>query len=266
MKLHTLFILVIYFIHCNIGFSHQDSVPPTETMTISSKILGENRVINIWFPENSQTEYLPVIFMLDGGVHEDFTHVASTISRLIESKQIRPHILVGIENTQRRRDLTGSTTVKRDKAIAPEVGGSALFRSFIQEELFPAIEKRFGPAPQKTILGESLAGLFVVETFLLTPELFDNYIAFDPSMWWNKGYLANNASDFISKFNDQPKKIWFASSNTKSISSFTNQLSKTLDKASKTAIKWNYSFEPKEQHSTIFRAMKEKAFIWTLSN
>lgn len=43
-------------------------------------------------------------------------------------KKIKPVILVGIENTERRRDLTGFTTIPKDKEVAPVVGGSEKFR------------------------------------------------------------------------------------------------------------------------------------------
>ena len=42
-------------------------------------------------------------------------------------------------------------------------------------------------------MGESLAGLFVMETFLLEQDLFDTYIAIDPSLWWNNQKLASSA-------------------------------------------------------------------------
>jgi predicted alpha/beta superfamily hydrolase len=35
--------------------------------------------------------------------------------------------------------------------------------------------------------------------------LFDAYIAFDPSLWWNKQYLVNHASDFLKRITN-PKK------------------------------------------------------------
>lgn len=31
--------------------------------------------------------------------------------------------------------------------------------------------------------------------FLLEPELFDTYIAFDPSLWWNTQKLVNGAGE-----------------------------------------------------------------------
>jgi len=98
---------------------------------------------------------------------------------------MRPFILVGIENTARRRDLTGPTTSAEDKKIAPKVGGSAAFRQFIREELIPTVKQRYRTTAETAIVGESLAGLFVVETLLLEPGLFDTYLAFDPSLWWN---------------------------------------------------------------------------------
>ena len=37
----------------------------------------------------------------------------------------------------------------------------------------------------------ALAGLFVVETLFLQPDLFDTYIALDPSLWWNAEHFSN---------------------------------------------------------------------------
>ena len=104
--------------------------------------------------------------MPDGGVHEDFPHIANTLAELLAAKKIPPFILAGIENTQRRRDLTGSPKVAKDKEIAPVVGESEKFLLFIQDELIPEINKRYRTTSTKGITGESLAGLFVTETFL----------------------------------------------------------------------------------------------------
>jgi len=107
---------------------------------------------------------------------------------------MRPFILVGIENTERRRDMTGPTENADDKKIAPRVGGSEAFRRFIGQELIPRVKARYRTTRESAIVGESLAGLFVVETFLLEPSLFDTYIAFDPSLWWNNRKLVDGAA------------------------------------------------------------------------
>lgn len=253
------------FISCKTTVIDNDPIPRHETFTLKSSKLSEDRVINIWTPTNyaGNSEKFPVLYMLDGGLKEDFPHLAQTVSDLIDSKKIPPMILVGIENTERRRDLTGTTLVAKDKEIAPIVGKSEDFRNFIKQELIPEIDKKYRTAKTRSIIGESLAGLFVGETFLTEPDLFDNYIIFDPSFWWNDHYLIKNSKNYLSKFPTTKKKFWFAGSEAEDIKIYTAELSENLKNAKISNLKWNYSPEPKEEHSTIFRATKEKALIWT---
>lgn len=265
MKIH--FIIINLLIVFNLQAQQNDSIPKHETFTIASKKVNETRIINIWLPSEygKSTDSLPVLYMADGGIQEDFPHVANTLAKLIQLKKIQPIILVGIENTQRRRDLTGETTVEEDKKIAPVVGGSAQFRAFIQDELFQEINTKYKTTAKKGIIGESLAGLFVTETLLLHPEMFDFYIAFDPSLWWNDKHLVKTANEHLNHFSSKPKTFWFAGSNAKDIFKSTNKLSEILTAKNISNLNWNYSLEKKEDHSTIFRATKEKALIWSLN-
>ena len=161
-----------------------------ETFTIASAILGEQRRINVYIPRGVAKQPLPVLYMPDGGMDEDFLHVAGLLQVGAGNRTMRAQLLVGIENTERRRDLTGPTTNPKDRAIAPRVGGSAAFRRFMREELMPEIARRYRTTGAAAIVGESLAGLFVLETLALAPDMFDTYIAIDPSLWWNDGALA----------------------------------------------------------------------------
>lgn len=258
--------LSIFFVNYSAIAQDADPIPVHETFKIQSETLREVRLINIWLPEDYKlsNEAYPVLYMPDGGVKEDFPHIANTIAELIKTKKIKPFILVGIENTQRRRDLTGPTQIKKDKEIAPVVGGSAQFRKFIKDELFQEVNKRYRTNTEKGILGESLAGLFVTETFLLNPEMFTYYIAFDPSLWWNRGALLKIARQQVDTFFTAPKKLWFAGSDTKDIYKHTDHLAKLLKSMKISNLQWRYAREPAEQHNTIFRATKEKAFIWAL--
>lgn len=260
-------LFLLFLINCGSSPIPNDPIPDHQTLNFPSKILGENRVINIWTPKNyaQSSEKFPVLYMPDGGLQEDFPHIANTLSELLVAKKIPPFILVGIENTERRRDLTGPTTVAKDKEIAPVVGGSANFRKFIQTELIPEINQKYRTTPQKGIIGESLAGLFVTETFFLQPDLFDFYIAFDPSIWWNDNEMEKTAKARLANFPTPEKKFWFAGSGAEDISKSTQILAKSLTEANLSNLKWEYSDEPKEKHSTIFRATKEKALIWSLN-
>ena len=252
----------------NVVPENGDPIPAHDAFTMLSQEVGEERTINVWVPEsyNTNSDSLMVLYMPDGGTQEDFPHIANTLHELITAHKIPPVILVGIENTQRRRDLTGPTQVEKDKEIASVVGGSVPFRAFISEELIPEINKRYRTKNKKGILGESLAGLFVTETFLLKPELFDFYMAFDPSLWWNDHYLVKTAHEQLDQFTATPKTFWFAGSNAEDIAAYTRDLSEILQARDQKKLTWKYVDEPHEEHHTIFRATKEKAIIWTLNN
>lgn len=248
------------------GIVYNDPIPQHDSLTINSKFLNEDRVINIWTPPtyNQSTDSFPVLYMPDGGIKEDFPHMANTLAKLIKENKIPPYILVGIENTDRRRDLSGPSEIEYDLKYIPNPGGSDNFRSFIKNELFPEINKKYRTKDKRAIIGESAAGLFVVETFLLDNDMFDYYVAMDPALWFNEQYLVKNFESLAKEDYQRKKKLWFAGSDAEDISPYTRQLNKKLEQNDR-GLKWKYSDEPNEQHTTIFRATKEKALIWTLN-
>ncbi len=268
MKYHHLHLTLLLFLTGWItNVQSQDSIPAHDSLKLNSVLVGEIRTINVWTPPgySDSTDAFPVMYMPDGGIKEDFPHIANTMSELIRKGSIPPMILVGIENTQRRRDLTGPTEVEKDKKIAPVVGGSEKFRAFISEELFPEINKRYRTTDAKGIIGESVAGLFIVETFFIEPDMYDYYIAMDPSLWWNDHELVRNAKDYLVKMPSKEKRFWFAGSDAKDISKHTKDLAEILEAEKPLNLIWKYSPEPNEQHSTIYRATKEKALVWMFS-
>ncbi len=225
-----------------------------ETFTLASKVLGETRRLNVYVPpvyRDSATIRLPVLYMPDGGLAEDFLHVAGLVQVLVGNGTMRPFILVGIENTQRRRDLTGPTTNAEDKKIAPRVGGSAAFRQFIRRELMPAVRQRYRTTPETALMGESLAGLFTVETLLLEPDLFDTYLAFDPSLWWNNGQLTQQAARLVPAYHGSAKTLYLATS-SQGDTAATRQLAGLLRAASPPRIAGYYEPLPNETHATIY--------------
>jgi predicted alpha/beta superfamily hydrolase len=233
-----------------------------ETFTIDSKILGETRRINVYLPpgytESSKINF-PVIYMPDGGLAEDFLHVAGLVQVSVGNETMRPFLLVGIENTERRRDMTGPTENEKDKKIARHVGGSAAFRKFIRDELMPQIKTRYRTTDETAIVGESLAGLFVVETFLLEPDLFDTYIAFDASLWWNDHKMIDGAAEKLRARPELKKTVYFASSGDDT-AEITERFADILGSNAAPNIHWHYEKMPDEKHSTIYHPAALKAF------
>jgi predicted alpha/beta superfamily hydrolase len=232
--------------------AHAEPLVTGETFTIRSAVLGEERRINVYRPAVPPDTPLPVLYMPDGGVAEDFIHVAGLVQVLVGNGTMRPFLLVGIQNTERRRDLTGPTENAEDRKIAPRVGGSAKFRAFVRDELFPDVEKRYRTTKERAIVGESLAGLFVVETLLLEPELFDTYIAFDPSLWWNDELL-------VKRWRPRSlagKTLYVATSRDAS----AQRLIDVLRAAHLERFGWHHEPMPEEQHSTIYHPAALRAF------
>lgn len=226
-----------------------------ETFVVQSEVLGEGRHINVYMPavyEASPDVRLPVLYMPDGGIAEDFLHVAGLVQVSVGNGTMRPFLLVGIENTQRRRDLTGPTQNSEDRTIAPVVGGSAAFRQFIRTELMPVIDARYRTTGETAIMGESLAGLFVVETFFLEPDLFDTYIAFDPSLWWNDNELVTRAADRLRGGDGATRTLYLASSDEPGITRLTRELARQLDAYAPPTLTWHYEAMPGETHATIY--------------
>lgn len=202
-----------------------------ETFTVESRVLNETRRINVYLPPGyaeSPGVRLPVLYMTDGGVAEDFLHVAGLVQVSVSNETMRPFLLVGIENTQRRRDMTGPTENEEDKKIAPRVGGSAAFRAFIRDELMPRVKRRYRTTNETAVVGESLAGLFVVETFLLEPDLFDTYVAIDPSLWWNNQRLVLDAGKQLRALPKLKKTLYLACSSEERVPGLAQRFADAL--------------------------------------
>jgi len=245
------------------GHAAADAAPVAigETFTIPSRVLGESRRINVYRPPgyaDSSAVALPVLYMPDGGIGEDFLHVAGLVQVSVGNGTMRPFLLVGIENTVRRRDLTGPTGNADNRKIAPVVGGSAAFRRFIRAELMPAIGGRYRTTGESAIVGESLAGLFVVETLLLEPDLFDTYIAFDPSLWWNDGELVERAAGSAAAL--ARRRVYLASSGQADIAALTQRLADAIAARAPAGATLHYEAMPEESHATIYHPAALRAF------
>lgn len=235
-----------------------EPVPPHQSFTLKSAALKETRRINVYTPpgyEAAKSTRYPVLYMPDGGVEEDFPHIATTVDTAIRAGELRPLIVVGIENTERRRDMTGPTEVDEDKKIAKRVGGSAAFRDFIRDELMPHVRRKYRVTDETAIIGESLAGLFIVETFFLQPKLFGTYIALSPSLWWNSEELVRKAAERLKQQPELHNGLYLASADEDNIAPAAARLAETLRMSAPAGLKWQFNPRPDLRHSTIYRSL-----------
>jgi predicted alpha/beta superfamily hydrolase len=233
----------------------------TASFLVPSKRLGEDRRINVYLPPGytGGAATFPVLYMPDGGVEEDFPHVTATVERLIAEGAIRPLVVVGIENTERRRDLTGPTEVASDREIAPRVGGSEAFRGFLRDELLPLIEARYRVTGERGIIGESLAGLFVVEVFARDPDLFRHAIALSPSLWWNGEHLAGELVGLLTAAGGPPRTLFLSSADEDNIVPVVDRVGAALRAAPPAGLTLFVEPRPDLRHDNIYRGMEARA-------
>lgn len=260
---------VVFCLLAVVGMARAGTVvtllPADVSFTLDSVVLHEARHLNVYTPPNYNMAVAryPVLYVLDGGLQEDFPHVVHDVDSAIRAGQMRPMIVVGIENTERRRDMTGTTSVASDRAIAPQVGGSESFRRFISDELMPEVRQRYRTDGHNALVGESLAGLFVVETCMSDPQLFDTCIALSPSLWWNDMFLARTANVHLQAPRSQRElTLYVASAADDGLDDAGGRLlSAALRADARPGLLWHYEHWPELKHENIYRLASKAIFV-----
>ncbi len=184
--------------------------------SINSIILNEKRPIWVYVPNNETstndaTQKYPVVYLLDGDWH--FTSVVGMLQQLsyVNGNTICPEmIVVGIPLKDRYKDLTPTC----DSAYSNSSGGYHDFISFISDELIPHIDATYPTAPHRILIGHSLGGLATINTLNNFPNLFNSYIAIDPSMWWDQQISLKATEKFLRVNNFDNKSLFLAIANS----------------------------------------------------
>ena len=193
------FLLLCLCLGCNVIWS-QVSQPLVigEQHIIHSAALNEDRLLNIYLPADYHPDSLyPVLYVLDGGLDEDFIHITGLVQFFNLMYDMHPCIVVGIVNVDRKRDFTfwpqDSTYTKE----FPSTGFSNHFMQFVGTELQPYIESQYHSNGTRMLIGQSLGGLMATEMLLKQPQLFTHYFIVSPSLWWDNERLLEEADSLL---------------------------------------------------------------------
>jgi uncharacterized protein len=186
--------------------------------SVYSEVLKEQRKIWVYVPESIKDKrygehHYPVLYLLDGDSH--FHAVTGMMKDLAGNALCPEMIVVAIPNTDRSRDLTPTNSLylpdgKTQQEWLKSTGGGENFTMFIEKELIPYIESHYPTAGSRMLIGHSFGGLFAINTLVHHPQLFNSYVAIDPSMWWDKQKLLMQA-DSVLKLPLFAKKTMFVS-------------------------------------------------------
>jgi len=163
--------------------------------SLHSAVLNESRKIYVQLPDgyNPDSSYkYPVAYILDGEHH---LNALNTVHSYYSGGFMPEMILVGISNdTNRNRDLTTSIV---DDPWIKESGGADTFIKFIEQELIPYVESIYPVTNYRTLIGHSYGGLFTINTLMYHSQLFENYIAIDPSLDWDDQKLVKQSKELM---------------------------------------------------------------------
>lgn len=255
--------------------SKPDPAPPApavkpivigEQRVVRSAALGDEREINVFLPPGyaqSGARY-PVLYLIDGALAQDFHHIAGLAQYGALSWSFEDLIVVGVETKDRRAELTSRSTDPAEIRDFPTNGNAASFRKFLVEEVKPVIEANYRTNGEDALMGESLAGLFVVESFLKHPATADRYVAISPSLWWDFGALGKEARKRLDDYPKGERQFYLAIADEKgAMREGALSIVAALKKEKPKGVAWTFSDRPDLQHATIYHREALEALEWT---
>ena len=233
---------------------------------LASKVLGNTRQINVWVPpdyEQNQDHY-SIVYLLDGALDQDFHHIAGLAQLGSLSWTFGPVIVVGLQTRERQRELTPPPTDGRYRIAFPTSGEADRFRAFLSDEVIPFVERIYRAGPRRALMGESLAGLFVVDTLLSQPQLFHDYVAISPSLWWDDRRPMREAANRLQEQRPSGRRLYVAIANEGgTMQEGVDLLRDALASLPTDAVSVMYSDRSTTAtHSTIYHGAAEQALRW----
>jgi predicted alpha/beta superfamily hydrolase len=255
--------------------SKPDPAPPApavksivigEQRLVRSATLGDVREINVFLPPGyaQSTKRYPVLYLIDGALAQDFHHIAGLAQYGALSWSFEDLIVVGVETKDRRAELTWRSADPAEIRDYPTNGNAAAFRKFLIDEVKPLIEANYRTNGEDALMGESLAGLFVAESFLKHPATADRYIAISPSLWWDFGSLSRQARKRLDDYPKGERKFYLAIADEKGLMrEGVLSIVSALKKEKPKGVAWTFSDRPDLQHATIYHREALEALVWT---
>lgn len=256
LLLHLLLGSLMLFTSLGVWAASEKPVPFVigEQFQIDSKVLGETRTYIVHTPssyKNGKDAY-PVLVLQDGDGH--FGYTTSAVDMLSGNGRIPPMIVVGINNTDRARDMT-PTQPATGFGGAPwtgPAGGADKFLSFIADELLPTIDRTYRTRPYRVLIGHSLGGLFGLYALLNRPEVFNGYLLISPSLWWDDQVLVRAAQPFFAAHQDLHADLYMTmGSEGQAMLGGAWKLAALLEESKLPNLRWQFKRSPEEDHGTI---------------
>jgi predicted alpha/beta superfamily hydrolase len=243
------FILIFAFIffvtHSSVGQQQIASVMHTRH-TINSVTLGEERTILVRVPPGYErsSQRFPVLLMLDAHSPQN-AMMASIIEAQAFAGAIPEMILVGIQNTNRLRDLTPTPSERAGS------GGGDKFLDFIEKEVLPLVDKTYRTEPYRVYAGHSLGGLAVVYAMASRPHLFGGYIAASPVLHWDNNFVVKKVEETFRANKEFRKSLFISLGDEPQYLGGYNAFKDLLKKSAPNGFEYEMNHWTDEDHGSI---------------
>lgn len=215
--------------------------------SIQSDILKQNRKISIFLPEgyDAKDVKFPVLYVLDADGRDQ--HTVPTARFLFVNGKMPKAIVVGVFNIDRNHDFLPDSS-----QAAATGGGADNFLQFFKKELIPHINKNFKAEPFNVLIGHSYGGVFVMHALLNDPDLFDAYIAIDPSFWYKNEMQVKSAQNDFVKVKNWNKPIFISGREGGGMKDMgITSMEKILKSYAPAVLKWKIVAYPSEDHGSV---------------
>lgn len=215
--------------------------------SIQSDVLKQNRKISIFLPEgyDAKDAKFPVLYVLDADGRDQ--HTVPTARFLFVNGKMPKAIIVGVFNIDRNHDFLPDSSQS-----ATTGGGADNFLQFFKMELIPYINKNFKAEPFNVLIGHSYGGVFVMHALLNDPDIFDAYIAIDPSFWYKKEMQVKSAQNEFMKTKNWSKPIFISGREGSGMKGMgITSMEKVLKSSAPAGLKWKIVAYPNEDHGSV---------------
>lgn len=95
-----------------------------------------------------------------------------------------------------------------DSNSSKNKGDGENFVAFMEKELMPYIDSAYPVQPYRMLIGHSFGGLTVMNILTNHTKLFNEYIAIDPSMWYDKERFLKTTEQKLGQNNYKGIKLY----------------------------------------------------------
>ncbi|MDC8000173.1 alpha/beta hydrolase-fold protein [Aequorivita todarodis] len=244
MKNQKLLLLLVMFCSA-IVFAQDISIGKRDK--VYSEILQQDREFSVYLPPSYNTsinQKYPVLYILDGDYN--FQYVAGFLELQGAISELIPEMILvalsGKGTKEYRRNCKPSIEGVEDSGNAEEMAG------FFEKELIPYVNKNYKTADYKILGGHSVGGIFVINTAINHPNLFNDYIAISPALWWADNAMEDVLKNTWGKTGSTPASVYISLANEKGMG-----VVEFLKKVPKSIMDKNVTFKefPDETHNSV---------------